>query len=119
MRVAFAAALPYDLGAYLNPFQHSQWQADEPFDRLCAEITAAIDHRAGLPPKVPQHIFDTQSLDRLSKELAIYIGPVARVLVARAAKNAPDWTHLYDALAREIPQEQERKLFLAKRVASS
>lgn len=118
VRVGFTAALPYDLGAYLNPFQHSRWHPDEPFDSLCAEIAGAINHRAGVPQPPVHEAFDPNKLDGLTKELAVFLGPVARVLVNRAAKHAPDWKHLCDALAKEIPAEHERKIFLAKRAAS-
>ena len=116
VRVAFTEPLPYDLGAYLNPFQHCQWHAELPFDYLCREIVTAVNHRSGVS-RPDRPLFDSESLDRLAKELAIFVGPVARVLVNRAARNAHDWKHLCEALAAEIPVEKERKLFLAKRAS--
>jgi serine/threonine-protein kinase len=57
--------------------------------------------------------FEPEGLERLTRELAGYVGPVARVLVRRAAKNAHNWRELYDALASEVPSGDERKRFLA------
>ena len=124
IRVAYTGTLPYDLAAYLNPFQYSLWNTGEPFDRVCAEIASAVNHRAGLPQQAKAHAaaancgpvqFNAESLDRLARELAVFVGPVARVLVNRAAKGSHSWHQLYDALAEEVPAGPERKNFLAKR----
>jgi hypothetical protein len=45
VRVAYEGALPYDLGAYLDPIQYTLWRKDEPFDRVCGAILDAF--RAG------------------------------------------------------------------------
>ncbi|HEY3935812.1 MAG TPA: serine/threonine-protein kinase [Bryobacteraceae bacterium] len=60
-------------------------------------------------------LFEPEGLDRVTRELAGYVGPVARVLVRRAAKNARNWRELYDTLAAEVPSGDERKRFLAGR----
>jgi hypothetical protein len=131
VRVAYTAALPYDLAAYLNPLQHSMWNQGDPFDRVATEIEAAINHQVGLPfhiAEAEQHkgmsggptatvSFDAENLDRLAKALAVYVGPMARVLVSRAAQQAQTWKQLYDTLAEEVPAS-ERKSFLAKRPVS-
>jgi len=119
VRVAFTAALPYDLAAYLNPLQHAHWNPGEPFDRVCSEIVSAIDHRCAAhaqpdPPRPAAVQFDTESLNRLTRELAAFVGPVARVLVNRAAKQAQSLEQLRAALAAEIPAEDQRRLFLVK-----
>ena len=59
--------------------------------------------------------FDPDGLERVARELAPYVGPMAKVLVKRAAKKATSWKQLYDALASEIPDGSERKKFLSKR----
>jgi hypothetical protein len=124
IRVAYTETLPYDLAAYLNPFQYSLWNEGESFDSVCADIEAAVNHRAGLPQQAKAHAaaancaviqFDAESLDRLARELAVFVGPVARVLVNRAAKGSHSWHQLYDALAEEVPSGPERRNFLAKR----
>jgi serine/threonine protein kinase len=57
--------------------------------------------------------FDPLGLERLRKDLAQHIGPMARVLVDRAAKRARSWQELYSQLAPEIPAGKERDRFLA------
>jgi serine/threonine protein kinase len=59
--------------------------------------------------------FDPDGLERVTRELAPFIGPMAKVIVKRAAKKANSWKQLYDALASEIPEGPERRKFLAKR----
>jgi serine/threonine protein kinase len=57
--------------------------------------------------------FDPLGLERVRKDLAQHIGPLARVLVDRAAKRARNWQELYAELAPEVPQGKERTRFLA------
>jgi serine/threonine-protein kinase len=76
-----------------------------------------------VPPAAPSTSsravqFDPEGLERLTKELAVYVGPLARVLVKRESKKAQNWKQLYDALAEEVPPGDERKRFLAKRPLS-
>lgn len=59
--------------------------------------------------------FDADGLDRVIRELAAYVGPMAKVLVGRAAKKATSWKRLYDLLAEEVPEGPERRRFLSKR----
>ncbi len=57
--------------------------------------------------------FDPLGLERVRKELAQHIGPMAKVMVDRAAKRARSWQELYAQLAPEIPAGKERERFLA------
>lgn len=59
--------------------------------------------------------FDPERLEKLTRELASFVGPMAKVLVSRAAKKAQTWKQLYDALAPEVPEGTERRQFLSKR----
>ena len=59
--------------------------------------------------------FDQEGLDKVARELAKFVGPMAKVLVKKAAKKALTWRQLYDALAQEVPEGTERKQFLLKR----
>jgi len=56
--------------------------------------------------------FDPAALERLTLALAEHIGPIAGVLVLRAAKTATSWDNLCQALAGELP-ERERGGFLS------
>ncbi len=59
--------------------------------------------------------FDPAGLEKLTKELTDFAGPVAKFMVRDASKKAQTWQQLYDALALEIPEGPERKRFLSKR----
>ncbi len=69
---------------------------------------------SGTPPTLSGAMqFDPLGLDRLRKELAKHIGPMAKLLVDRAAKRSRTWQELYSQLAPEIPAGRERERFLA------
>jgi hypothetical protein len=51
----------------------------------------------------------------LTRELAAFVGPMAKVQVSSAAKKAQSRNQLYDALAPEVPEGTESKQFLLKR----
>jgi serine/threonine-protein kinase len=59
--------------------------------------------------------FGPDELEPVKRELAAYLGPMARILVDRAARKATTWKQLYDILAPEVPAGDERKRFLATR----
>jgi hypothetical protein len=57
--------------------------------------------------------FDQGTLRKLERELAGYIGPVARPLVERAARTANDWHTLIAQLAIELDEAHDRAQFTA------
>jgi serine/threonine protein kinase len=59
--------------------------------------------------------WDAPVLESARKKLAAYIGPMAKVFVARAAKKARSIDDLYQILATEISSEQDREKFLRSR----
>jgi len=59
-------------------------------------------------------VFDDASLSQLSSLLAIYFGPVAKMLVRRKAAECGGAMQLIRSLAQEIPSERERLDFLAR-----
>jgi serine/threonine protein kinase len=59
--------------------------------------------------------WDPTALEGVRKQLAAYVGPVARVLVSRAAKKSQGLRQLYEALADEIASPEDRRRFLANR----
>jgi serine/threonine-protein kinase len=59
--------------------------------------------------------FDVAALDHCRRNLAAYVGPVAKVIVSRAAKQAQSIDELYDLVAAEISEETDRRKFLASR----
>jgi hypothetical protein len=55
---------------------------------------------------------EAQTIERVSKELAAYIGPISDVVVKRAAKRCSSLENLYGMAAREIETEVDREKFL-------
>jgi serine/threonine-protein kinase len=70
---------------------------------LVALQRATSARAATLPP---------EELERAQKELARYLGPIARVLVKRRAADARSVTELWQLLARDIERDDERRAFL-------
>jgi TIR domain len=58
------------------------------------------------------HIVEGQILDHISRELAIYIGPIAEVIVKQAAKRCSSVEELCAKVASEIDGEPNRAKFL-------
>jgi serine/threonine-protein kinase len=52
-------------------------------------------------------------LERVSKDLATFIGPIAQILVRRAAPESRTLSDLYQTLAQEISSVSKREQFLA------
>jgi class 3 adenylate cyclase len=63
--------------------------------------------------------WDTNLLQGAERELAPYVGPLARVLVGRAARQASNASELYAALAAMIPDAAERESFLGRAPAGA
>jgi serine/threonine-protein kinase len=59
--------------------------------------------------------FEPKVLDSVSRELAAFIGPIAKVVVKRAADRCSSVEELYTCVAAEIDSERERTQFLAKK----
>lgn len=49
VRANFMGALPYDLGAYLDPIQYAVWKDGEAIDVVAEQLLAAIQQSAALP----------------------------------------------------------------------
>lgn len=60
-------------------------------------------------------LFEPEGLERITKALALYVGPAAKILVSRAAKKSGSWDELYGKLADEVPAGSDREKFLAFR----
>ncbi|HWY59418.1 MAG TPA: serine/threonine-protein kinase [Terriglobales bacterium] len=69
-------------------------------------------HPIAAPSSESTHSFDPALLETARKKLATYIGPMAKVIVSRAAKNARSRQDLYEKLAAEIPSPGDRQTFL-------
>jgi serine/threonine-protein kinase len=80
-------------------------------------IEAPLGDEATPTPPVPQtstasKSWDPVVLENTRKNLAVFVGPMAKFLVNRAAKNARNVAELYQALASEITAAADREKFL-------
>lgn len=57
--------------------------------------------------------WDPKTLDAITKALAVYIGPIAKILVQRASKQTNSLKVLYDKLSEEIASDADRRKFMA------
>ena len=83
-------------------------------DRLNETATVAVQGSRPAPPgaKAEGSVHSDADLERASKELATYIGPIAHILVRRAALESRTLNELYQALAKEISSASKREQFL-------
>ncbi len=72
---------------------------------------------APAPPAKPttKTLSGASVLSSVSRELAHYIGPIAKVVVNRAAKQASTLDELYSLVSAEIGTESERRTFMTTR----
>ncbi|SPE35291.1 Serine/threonine protein kinase (fragment) [Candidatus Sulfopaludibacter sp. SbA6] len=64
-------------------------------------------------PAAPQ-VWDPSVLETARQALAVYVGPIAGVIVNQAAKTSRTKQELLEELASEIPSERDRRNFLAR-----
>jgi sulfate permease, SulP family len=76
-----------------------------------ASSLRAIRHPADGVPEIHNPL-DPQLVELAGRQLAVFVGPMAKVLARRAAPRCPDLAALYRALAREIHSLTEREAFL-------
>ena len=58
--------------------------------------------------------FDQATLETARRDLAVYLGPIAKVLVKQAAIKAGTPLELYQRLAEHIPAAADRVAFLKR-----
>lgn len=127
-RMPNADRLPDDLKelAFRNAVEltHARWKSDVqvllqcllPYQQFATPQTNANSERsethAPASTAPTRSNFDSQALDRVRKELAMYIGPIAEVVVKRAAKHCSSLEELCMSAAQEIEAEPDRASFL-------
>lgn len=99
---------------YGRPEQAS-FSRQTPYDAPVREATPPTPPSYGGSSQAPRFLFDPERLERVKRDLAAHIGPVARLLVDRTAKRSASWKQLYETLANEIPAGKDRDRFLASR----
>jgi eukaryotic-like serine/threonine-protein kinase len=87
-----------------NPLQNE----DSPVQAIATQALQAANE-----PSVPK--LDPQAVDKAARELAAYVGPVAKVLAQRAELQSNDIDSLYQTLALELHSFADREAFLRTR----
>jgi hypothetical protein len=115
--------LPADLQelAYRNGVEvsHARWKSDmqvllralEPHLQAVAQ-TSPISTEPALPASAAA--IEATQIDHIGKELAHYIGPIAEIVVKRAAKRCTSRSELCNTVAHEIESPADRTKFLAR-----
>lgn len=92
--------------------------------KLASDASTPVSRPTG-PANTTQNVatalaaqrFDAKVLDKAEAALAQHLGPLARVVVKRAAMKARDESELYLLIADEIEDTAERKAFIRQAVA--
>lgn len=71
-----------------------------------------------VPTMLAEKRFDAAVISRAEASLSKHLGPLARVVVKRAAMKARDESELYLLIADEIEDKEERKSFIRKAMAN-
>lgn len=116
-RMPRAEELPDDLQelAFRNAVEltHARWKSD--VQVLLQALRPYIDAPAPVTPAAPPQpapAIDPATAERVVRELATFIGPIAEVVVRRAARRSMSVEELYAAAAGEIDAEADRARFL-------
>ena len=56
-----------------------------------------------------------EDIDAITKQLAVYVGPIARILVKKAAKQCVNTRDIYEVVASEIESLPDRQKFLSQK----
>ncbi len=91
---------------------------EKPSDHDSPTASAVVAPHFAPASKTPSRSFerlDPAVLETARKKLAVYIGPLARIIVGQAASRARSVEDLYQVLAAEIPSTQDREKFLRSR----
>ncbi len=94
------------------PSQTGRVAAESPHAAPAAESTATPAPVPRLETTVATPFSQPETLQRICRELTGYIGPVAEVIVKRAARKCSTPEDLIATVAREIEDETERARFL-------
>lgn len=110
-----AEQLPEDLKelAYRNAVEltHARWKSD--VQVLIHALEPYMTHADASPSAAPlAATIEAQTLERVGRELAVFIGPIAEVVVKRAARRCTSVEDFYGIAAREIESEADRARFL-------
>ena len=80
--------------------------------------TEAASEPTPAPAPAPASSWNPAALERIAKNLAQYVGPLAKIMVSRGAKKTNTVDELYRLLAAEIPSAKDRDKFLSSQRSS-
>jgi hypothetical protein len=81
------------------------------------ETDALVEVAADPAPAEASEAFSEAVLDQITRELAGHIGPMARIVVKKAARDSASLDDLYRVLAEDLPTEEQKRQFLNSRRA--
>jgi serine/threonine protein kinase len=93
---------------FLSALKHLQFGVNQ----LNETATVAVQSVRLSAPGGEASVYSPADLERISKELASFIGPIAHILVRRAALESRSLSDLYQTLAQEISSVSKREQFL-------
>ena len=106
--------LPADLAdlAYRNPVEltHARWKSD--MQVVVKALHTLVDGAQSAGNVTPAFHPDGASLQRITDGLAVYIGPIAEIVVKRSVSRCSSSEELCDSVAAEIETPSEREKFL-------
>jgi hypothetical protein len=99
--------------AYRNAVEltHARWKSDVQI--LMKALRPLVGGDAETPPAVLPRNVELVTLQRVTRELAVYIGPIAEIVVKRTASHCDSADELCRKVAAEIDTQTERERFLA------
>ena len=113
--VKASAARCVDLpGLYQDLAQHVPSSGRESFLSRRQNVVANLAVAELIPTSMPSYGQQPSAewLAELKEDLAMYLGPIARIVVHRAVPQASSLEDLVDRVSREIPNERDRLVFL-------
>jgi serine/threonine-protein kinase len=88
-----------------------RFQTAEEFRQALASSPEALFGRAGSDPRLPA-AFDPRDLAKLESDLRPTLGPIARHVVTKTARECLSLEQLQQRLAEQIPETRQREAFL-------
>ena len=89
--------------------------SSSPSDGVKPPSGSPVSKPGPVTPKSSNSSLDPSILDSVSRELAAFIGPIAKVVVKRAAGRCSSVDELYSVVAAEIDSEKDRSSFMASK----
>ena len=108
-------AIPRALSALIlkaiSTAPESRFQTAEEFRQALASSPDALFGPAGSDPRLPA-AFDPRDLARLESDLRPTLGPIARHMITKTARECLTLEQLQQRLAEQIPEPRQREAFL-------